>query len=162
MPSLQVKAESGCKKLNMKYLHDTFIYQPNENLAISYPAFFFFFTSPSLSKLLWQILFPVSQAIRGLFVKLISSCSIYLMGTLGNNLAEADFIFSAIKMTTFSFFFPSQCVKGDLEYSEVYSDFTGGSPGMQKKLEAFLPPLPNREGTDACFIILCLRNPKNA
>lgn len=67
--------------------------------------FFFFSTSPSLRKLLWQIPFPVSQAIKGLFVKLISSCSIYLTGKLGNNPAEKGFIFSTIKMTTFSLFF---------------------------------------------------------
>lgn len=106
MPNLQVKAESGCKKLNTKCLYDTSIHQPNENLIISYHAFFFFFsTSPSLRKLLWQIPFPVSQAIKGLFVKLISSCSIYLTGKLGNNPAEKGFIFSTIKMTTFSLFF---------------------------------------------------------
>lgn len=97
MPNLQVKAESGCKNLNTKCLYDTSIHQPNENLIISYHAFFFFF--------------------------------FYLTGKLGNNPAQKGFTFCTIKMTTFSLFF-SQCLKGDLENAEAYSNFTQKSPGM--------------------------------
>lgn len=84
MPNLQVKAESGCKKLNAQCLYDTSTDHPNETLIVSYPAFYFFAFAPApLSELLWQIPFPLSQAIKGLFVKPIPSCSIYLTGSLG-------------------------------------------------------------------------------